>query len=143
MTTVLENRAPAHQSGGSFLFSEVGSQPIVIPEDFSDEKRAYYQTALKFMKEQVLSKAEQIEKKDNALLKSLLRQAGELGLLMLDIQEQYGGLATDKTTSMLVAEANSLMGSWSVTFGAHVGIGSLPIVWFGNAEQKQKYLPKL
>jgi alkylation response protein AidB-like acyl-CoA dehydrogenase len=143
MSKPLANPATPQLSGGAFLFTEVGSRPIVTPESFSEEQRAYFQTALKFMKEQVLPKAEQIEKKDNALLRDLLRQAGELGLLMLDIQEQYGGLATDKTTSMLVAEANSWMGSWSVTFGAHVGIGSLPIVWFGTAEQKQKYLPKL
>lgn len=143
MNKTLETPHAAPPAGGTFLFEEVGKGAIMTPERFTHEQRAYYDTAIQFVRDQVLSKAEQIEKKDNPLLKSLLRQAGELGLLMLDIQEAYGGLATDKTTSMLVAEANSLLGSWSVTFGAQVGIGTLPIVWFGTPAQKEKYLPKL
>lgn len=143
MNKTLEKTHPQAPAGGSFLFTDVGAGEIMAPERFSEEQRAYYETALQFVREQILPKAEQIEKKDNALLKRLIRQAGEVGLLMLDIQEAYGGLSTDKTTSMLVAEANSLLGSWSVTFGAQVGIGSLPIVWFGTQAQKQKYLPKI
>lgn len=131
------------QSGGSFLISEVGSQPTLTPERFTEEQRLYFKTAVQFTREQVLPKSHQIESKDNPLLKSLLRSAGELGLLSIDIPETFGGLSLDKTTSMLVAEAEALHGSWSVTFGGHVGIGSLPIVWFGNPAQKAKYLPKL
>ncbi|XXF76468.1 acyl-CoA dehydrogenase family protein [Myxococcaceae bacterium GXIMD 01537] len=130
-------------AGGTFLFQEVGTHPFVTPESFSEEQRLFYKTALQFSREQVLPVAERIESKDNALLKDLLLRAGELGLLGVDIGEAYGGLGLDKTTSLLLAEAMSLLGSWSVTFSAHTGIGTLPIVWFGNEAQKQKYLPKL
>jgi alkylation response protein AidB-like acyl-CoA dehydrogenase len=130
-------------AGGTFLFQEVGTRPIVTPETFSEEQRLFYKTAIQFSREQVLPGSEKIEAKDNALLRDLLRRAGELGLLSVDIPEAYGGLGLDKTTSLLLAEAMSLNGSWSVTFGAHTGIGTLPIVWFGNEAQKKKYLPKL
>src|SRR5208282_3136843 len=92
-------------AGGAFLFHEVGDRPVMCPERFTEEQRLYHQTAMKFAREQVLPLAERIEKKDNALLKGLLRKAGELGLLMIDIPEAYGGLGLDKTTSLLVAEA--------------------------------------
>lgn len=130
-------------AGGAFLLEEVGSQRIMTPEQFTEDHRLYLKTAMQFSREQVLPQAERIESKDNALLRELLRRAGELGLLMIDIPEAYGGLGLDKTTSMLITEAMSIMGSWSVTFSAHTGIGTLPIVWFGNEEQKAKYLPKL
>ncbi len=130
-------------AGGAFLFQEVGTHRFVSPETFSEEQNLFYKTALQFSREQVLPLSEKIEAKDNALLRDLLRRAGELGLLGVDIAEAYGGLGLDKTTSLLLAEAMSLMGSWSVTYSAHTGIGTLPIVWFGNEAQKQKYLPKL
>ncbi len=129
--------------GGAFLLQEVGATPIFSPEQFSEEQRLYLKTALQFSHEQVLPQAERIEAKEPALLRELLRRAGELGMLMVDIPEAYGGLGLDKTTSLLIAEAMSLLGSWSVTFGAHTGIGTLPIVWFGNEAQKRKYLPRL
>jgi alkylation response protein AidB-like acyl-CoA dehydrogenase len=129
--------------GGAFLLHEVGSVPFVTPETFTEDQREYLKTALKFSREQVLAVSERIEAKESGLLRELLRKAGELGLLMIDIPEAYGGLGLDKTTSMLIAEAMASNGSWSVTFGAHTGIGTLPIVWFGNEAQKAKYLPKL
>ncbi|HEX8699774.1 MAG TPA: acyl-CoA dehydrogenase family protein [Myxococcaceae bacterium] len=144
MVVVPEPATSAEQpTGGSFLLQEVGTSPIVSPETFTEEQRLYLKTALQFSREQVLPLSDRIEAKDNALLRELLRKAGELGLLMIDIPEAYGGLGLDKTTSLLLAESMSQQGSWSVTFGAHVGIGSLPIVWFGNEAQKAKYLPKL
>ncbi len=144
MAAVLEPTASlAPAQGGGFLLEEVGRRRITTPESFSEEQRLYFKTALQFCREQVLPKAAAIEAKDNALLKSLVRQAGELGLLGLDLPEAYGGLQAEKTTSMLVADANGLNGSWSVTFSAHTGIGTLPIAWFGTAEQKQKWLPAL
>jgi alkylation response protein AidB-like acyl-CoA dehydrogenase len=130
-------------AGGAFLLQEVGSQPIMTPEQFTEDQLLYLKTGMQFSREQVLPQAARIESKDNALLRELLRRAGELGLLMIDIPEAYGGLGLDKTTSMLITEAMSMMGSWSVTFSAHTGIGMLPIVWFGNEAQKAKYLPKL
>jgi alkylation response protein AidB-like acyl-CoA dehydrogenase len=144
MTSVVETSPSAElPAGGAFLLQEVGSLRIVTPELFTEDQRLYLQTATQFSREQVLPLAERIEAKDNALLRELLRRAGELGLLMVDIPEAYGGLGLDKTTSMLIGEAMSLLSSWSVTFGAHTGIGTLPIVWFGNEAQKAKYLPKL
>ncbi len=144
MAAVLETRHPAElPSGGAFLLDEVGRARIMAPELFTEEQRLYYRTAMQFTLEQVLPLAERLEKKDNALLRELLRKAGELGLLMIDIPQAYGGLGLDKTTSLLVAEAKTLYGSWSVTFGGHTGIGTLPIVWFGTPAQKARYLPKL
>jgi alkylation response protein AidB-like acyl-CoA dehydrogenase len=143
MAAVLEPVPAADlPQGGAFLFQQTGG-PIMTPESFTEEQRLLFKTALQFCREQVLPQAEAIEKKDNALLRRLLAQAGELGLLMVDIPEAYGGLGADKTTSLLVAEANGLMGSWSVTFAAHTGIGTLPIAWYGTPEQKARWLPKL
>jgi alkylation response protein AidB-like acyl-CoA dehydrogenase len=144
MAAVLEpaaSRFPAQ--GGGFLLEEVGKRPLTTPESLSEEQRLYLKTALQFCREQVMPRAATIEGKDNALLRSLLHQAGELGLLGLDLPEVYGGLQAEKTTSMLVAEANGMNGSWSVTFSAHTGIGTLPIAWFGTAEQKKRWLPGL
>src|SRR5687767_439967 len=94
-------------AGGSFLFQEVGTHAFLTPETFSEEQGLFYRTALQFSREQVLTVAERIEAKDNALLRDLLRRAGELGLLSVDIPEAYGGLGLDKTTSLLLAEAMS------------------------------------
>jgi alkylation response protein AidB-like acyl-CoA dehydrogenase len=144
MAAVLETRESVEiPAGGGFLFAEVGTSPVMAPERFTEEQRLYYRTAQQFARERVLPKAAQIERKDNALLRQLLRDAGELGLLMIDIPEAYGGLGLDKTTSLLVAEAKSILGAWSSTFGAHTAIGTLPIVWFGSEQQKRKYLPKM
>jgi len=129
--------------GGGFLLEEVGERRTVAPESLSEEQRLYFKTALQFCRDQVLPRAGAIEAKDNALLRSLLRQAGELGLLGLDLPEAYGGLGAEKTASMLVAEANGANGSWSVTFSAHTGIGTLPIAWFGTEPQKRRWLPGL
>ncbi|HET9449536.1 MAG TPA: acyl-CoA dehydrogenase family protein [Aggregicoccus sp.] len=144
MAAVLESQ-PATQvpAGGAFLFDDVGSVRLMTPEAFTEEQRLYLKTALQFSREQVLAKSEAIERKEPGVLRELLRRAGELGLLMIDIPEAHGGLGLDKTTSLILAESMSLHGSWSVTFGAHTGIGSLPIVWFGTEAQKAKYLPKL
>ncbi|MDP3156328.1 MAG: acyl-CoA dehydrogenase family protein [Archangium sp.] len=129
--------------GGGFLLEPIGHRPVMAPEFFSPEQRALYETARRFSTEEVLPRADRIEKKDFALLRELLRKAGELGLLGIDIEEAYGGFGLDKTTTLVVAEAKSLLGSWSVTFAAHTCIGTLPIAWFGTHEQKQKYLPTL
>jgi alkylation response protein AidB-like acyl-CoA dehydrogenase len=134
---------PALPPGGGFLLSPVGTEPIRTPDDFTDDQRAFFRTAEKFANERVLANSERIDRKDHPFLRQLLREAGELGLLGLDVPEEYGGLAQDETSSMLVTEAMAKQGSWSVTFGAQVGIGTLPIVYFGTEAQKQKYLPKL
>jgi len=144
MAAVLQPTHPAAvPQGGGFLFHEAGATRITSPETFSEEQRLLYRTALQFCREQVLPQADAIEAKTPGLLRALLGKAGELGLLMVDVPERFGGLGGDKTTSLLVAEANSLMGSWSVTFAAHTGIGTLPIAWFGTEAQKARWLPGL
>ena len=129
--------------GGGFLLAEVGAQAIDTPDAFTHEQREFFRTARKFGRERIVPASPAIESKDFPTIRALLREAGELGLLSLDVPEEFGGLAQDLTTSALVAEAMTVQGSWSVVFGAHVGIGTLPIVYFGTHEQQARYLPKL
>jgi len=130
-------------TGGAFLIEACGAHRIFTPEDFSDEQRLFHKTALDFIHHEVLPRSREIEAKKEGLIPNLLRKAGEVGLLSVEIPENYGGLGLDVATSMLVAEAIAKQGSFSVSIGAHVGIGSLPIVYFGNEVQKAKYLPKI
>lgn len=129
--------------GGSWLLEAVGEQEVFVPEELNEDHRAFAQTTYDFVSNEVLPAREKLEKKDYALACSLLKRAGELGLCMADVPEKYDGLGADKLTSMLVTDALGRAGSFSVTHGAHVGIGSLPIVFFGDDAQKRKYLPKL
>jgi alkylation response protein AidB-like acyl-CoA dehydrogenase len=131
------------ESGVGFLLTPATSHRILSPDVFSDEQRMFLRTAEEFMEKEVLPNNEAIEHLDYALLRKLMRKAGDLGLLSIDIPEAYGGLGLDKTTSALVSEAVSVQGSFAVTFGAHVGIGTLPIVIFGTDDQKSRYLPAL
>ena len=145
MAESVQQLAPTdEQRGGDFLFAPVGSVPFMTPEQFSEEQRQFYATGADFVRGEVLPVADRIEQKDNELLRRLLAKAGELGLLGVDVPEALGGLGLDKTTSMLVGESQGgAYGSWAATFGAHTGIGTLPIVFFGTPEQKAKYLPDL
>jgi len=129
--------------GGSFLTEEREPQDIFTMEDLSDEHRQIAKTAVEFTTNEVLPAAAEIEAKNFTLTKSLLRKAGDLGLMAVDVPEAYGGLEMDKVTSAIIAESISKLGSFSVAFSAHVGIGTLPIVWYGTDAQKRKYLPKL
>ena len=129
--------------GGSFLIEERDPQEIFTPEDFSEEQRQIAKTVIEFTTNEVMPAAAEIEAKNFAVTRSLLRKAGELGLMSVDIPEAYGGLELDKVTSAIVAESMSQLASFSVAFSAHVGIGTLPLVWYGTEAQKQKYLPKL
>ena len=129
--------------GGSFLIEDCIPTDIFTPEDFTDEHRQIAKTTVEFTTNEVMPAAAEIEAKNFAVTKALLRKAGELGLMAVDIPEAYGGLEMDKVTSALVAESMSQLASFSVAFSAHTGIGTLPIVWYGTPAQKQKYLPKL
>jgi len=129
--------------GGSFLTEERDPQDVFTPEDLSEEHRQIAKTAIDFTQNEVMPAAAEIEAKNFEVTRGLLRKAGELGLMAVDIPEAYGGLEMDKVTSALIAESISKLASFSVAFSAHVGIGTLPIVWYGTEEQKQKYLPKL
>ena len=136
--------SPAKRAkGGSFLIEEREARDVFTPEDLSEEQRQIAKTATEFARNEVLPAVREIEAKNFALTKGLLRKAGELGLMGVDIPERYGGMGMDKVTSAVVAESVSQQASFSTTFSAHVGIGTLPIVWYGTEAQKQKYLPKL
>lgn len=130
-------------AGGSWLVTPVGSAAQFTGADFSEDDLLYAKTAEGFVRDEVLPRLEDIEAKQEGLMPALLKRAGELGLLMVDIPEAYGGLGLRKTTSMLVSERGALCASFSVSWGAHTGIGTLPIVYYGTEAQKQRYLPKL
>ncbi|MBI4463096.1 MAG: acyl-CoA dehydrogenase family protein [Acidobacteria bacterium] len=129
--------------GGSFLIEERQPEEIFTPEDFTEQHRLIAETAEQFVRNEVLPCWEQIEHQEPGLTPKLLRQAGELGLLSLDVPEKYGGMEMDKVASTIVAERIAEYASFAASFGAQTGIGTLPIVFFGNEEQKQKYLPRL
>lgn len=129
--------------GGSFLFEEREPQDIFTREEISEEQRMFAGVAEEFMRKEVLPREEQIYAKDWAVTRELLRKAGELDLLRVDIPEAYGGLGLDKVSSAYVGESIALTPSFGASLGAHTTIGTLPIVYFGNAEQRERYLPKL
>lgn len=129
--------------GLSFLTETCGSRRFFIPEYFTEEQRAFGDTAETFMLKEVIPSKDDLEDHKEGLQRSLMKKAGELGLLMIDIEEEYGGLGLDKVTSIYIAEKMALNASFAAIFGAHVGIGTLPIVFFGTEEQKKRYLPKL
>ncbi|WP_368657696.1 acyl-CoA dehydrogenase family protein [Metabacillus halosaccharovorans] len=129
--------------GGSFLIEDISYDRMFTPEDFTDEQKLIAKTTEDFTVNEVLPHLEDIENHQFEKSVKLLKQAGELGLLGADVPEEYGGFGLDKISSALITEKISRAGSFSLSFGAHVGIGSLPIVLFGNEEQKKKYLPEL
>ncbi|HWL12426.1 MAG TPA: acyl-CoA dehydrogenase family protein [Ureibacillus sp.] len=129
--------------GGSFLIEDVDVNRVITPEDFTDEQKMIAQTTSDYVANEVMPVIENLENHEFEHSVRLLKKAGELGLLAADVPEEYEGLELDKISSALITEKMSPAGGFSITHGAHVGIGSLPIVLFGNHEQKSKYLPKL
>ncbi len=129
--------------GGAFLVEDLKGEDIITPEDFTDEHKMIANTTEEFVEKEVMPLVDNLENHEFEHSVKLLKKAGELGLLSADIPEEYGGLALDKTSSSLITEKFARAGGFSITHGAHVGIGTLPIVFFGNHEQKAKYLPKL
>ncbi|MER2028503.1 MAG: acyl-CoA dehydrogenase family protein [Solibacillus sp.] len=129
--------------GGGFLIEDVDINRVITPEDFTDEQKMIAQTTQEYVTNEVLPVVENLEHHEFDHSVRLLKTAGDLGLLAADVPEEYEGLGLDKISSALIAEKMSPAGGFSITHGAHVGIGSLPIVLFGNHEQKTKYLPKL
>jgi alkylation response protein AidB-like acyl-CoA dehydrogenase len=127
--------------GGSFLFSETDPQSIFTPEDFTDEHKMIYRTALGFVNDKVLPVMDDLEEKKEGLNHELLLAAGELGLLGTDVPEEYDGYAMDKISTCIIAECMGRAGGFAMTHGGQTGIGQLPIVYFGNHEQKLRYLP--
>jgi butyryl-CoA dehydrogenase len=143
MATEAVVSAARRVTGGTFLIEDLSPSDVFTPEDLSDDQRQIAQLAADFAEEKILPQVSLIEAKDFELSKRLMRELGELGLLGVDVPEEYGGTDLGKMTSTVVAQNLSVMGSFAVTFSAHVTIGTLPLVWYGTAEQKAKYLPKL
>lgn len=130
--------------GGEFLIRDTPAQEVFIPEEFSEEQKMIEQQCKDFLEKEVYPRLDEIDSmKDPNLMPSLLDKAGELGLLGTSVPEEYGGFGMDFNTTMLVAEVIGAGHSVAVALSAHTGIGTLPILYYGNAEQKQKYLPKL
>lgn len=130
--------------GGEFIVRETEANEVFIPEEFSEEQKMMAQACQDFIDTEIAPKAEEIDSmKDPNLVPNIFKKAGELGLLGISVPEEYGGMGMSFNTSMLMADIIGAAGSFSTTYGAHTGIGTLPILYYGNEEQKQKYLPKL
>ncbi len=129
--------------GGSFLIEQKDPNEVFTPEDLTEEHKMMAKMTEDFVKDQVWPVLDEIEEHNFDHTVRLLKEAGELGLLGADVPEAYGGLGLDKISSTIITEKFSLARSFALSYGAHVGIGSLPIVFFGNEEQKKKYLPDL
>src|SRR3569623_96069 len=129
--------------GGGFLLEPAGSATVLPPEMLGDEQRMMQQTAEDFVRREVEPRLAEIEAKKPGVMRGILEKAGDVGLLGHDIPEAYGGLGGDKTSSSLITEAVGRIGSCGVSYGAHVGIGTMPLVLFGTPAQHQKYLPRL
>src|SRR5688500_14929749 len=142
MATMVETKQAI--KGGEFLIRETRAQDIFIPEQFSEEQKMIEQQCKDFLDKEVYPRLDEIDSmKDPKLMPSLLDKAGELGLLGTSVPAEYGGFGMDFNTTMLVAEVIGGGHSIAVALSAHTGIGTLPIVYYGNEEQKKKYLPKL
>lgn len=130
--------------GGEFLLTSFSPQSIFTPEDFSEEQKLMADAATDFITREVLPLQEEIEAQKEGVLPDLIKKAGKLGFLSVEIPEQYGGQNLDKASVLLITEKLSQGGGgFMVAYAVHTGIGSLPIIFFGNGEQKRKYLPKI
>lgn len=129
--------------GGEFLIRETLAQDVFVPEEFDEEQRMMQQSCKDFTDTQVLPQMEQLEKHDRELLVKLMKEAGELGLLGISVPEEYDGFGQKFVTSMLTVEEMGKGFSFAVAYSAHTGIGTLPILYYGNEEQKKKYVTKL
>ncbi|MEW4924793.1 acyl-CoA dehydrogenase family protein [Algibacter sp. 2305UL17-15] len=130
--------------GGQFLVKETSCDAIFTPEDFNEDQLMMKEAVTEFVDREIWSKKAQFEKKDYALTESCMRQAGELGFLSIAVPEEYGGMGMGFVDTCLVCDyISGATGSFSTAFGAHTGIGTMPITLYGNEAQKQKYVPKL
>jgi len=129
--------------GGEFLIKDSDPQSVFIPEEINEEQKMMVETAGEFVKNEIWPKLDAIDHKEPGLTVSLLEKAGELGLLGTSIPEEYGGLGGDFNTNTFLSMAMGTSYSFGVSFAAHTGIGTLPILYYGNDEQKTKYLSKL
>ena len=129
--------------GGGFLLDGTASVDVFTPEDFSEEQQLIREMTQQFVEGEVVPRLAEIESRDWDLTRALLRSAAEIGLCGIEVPEKFGGAELDKVSAMIVTEQMARVGSFAVTYGGHTGIGTLPIVYFGTEDQKQKYLPAL
>lgn len=129
--------------GGEYLVTDVDCDDVFTPEEFTDEQKQIAETTEQFVTNEILPNLEEIDNQNFDLVVEGMRKCGELGLLMLDAPEEYGGLELDKATGMLVGEKIATAGSFSVAFSCHTGIGTLPLVYYGTPAQKEQYLEKI
>ena len=129
--------------GGEFLIKETDAQEVFIPEEFSEEQKMMAVALQDFIDKEITPTRDRIDSLEEGLMPSLMEKAGELGILGVTIPEEYGGLGMNFNTSMLIADILAPTGSFSTAYGAHSGIGTLPILYYGTEEQKLKYLPRL
>jgi alkylation response protein AidB-like acyl-CoA dehydrogenase len=139
----MSNQTEKIIKGGSFLIEDISYDRLFTPEDFTEEHLMIAKTAEDFVEKEVVPQLEHLENHEFDRTVKLLKKAGELGLLAVDVPEEYEGLALDKVTSSLLTEKMAGGGGFSLSHGAHVGIGSLPVVLFGSEDQKRRYLPAL
>lgn len=132
-----------HTKGGEFIIKDTEAADIFIPEEFDEEQLMIKKTCEDFLQTEVNPNLDRIDKLEEGLMPSLLDKAGELGLLAVSIPEEYGGFGKNFNTSMLVADIVGAGHSFAVAISAHTGIGTLPILYYGNEAQKTKYIPKL
>ncbi len=128
---------------GEFLVANVDAKDVFIPEEFNEEQRMIAQTCQDFLNTEVYPNLEKIDKQDRELMKGILKKSGELGLMGISLPEEYNGFGQSFVTQMLAAETIGAGYSFSVAFMAHCGIGTLPIMYYGNEQQRQKYVTRL
>ena len=140
MSTATDNK---HLKGGEFLIRETLAEDVFIPENWDEEQLMIAQTCQDFVEQNVVPILDRIDNQEEGLMAGLVEKAGELGILSVSLPEEYGGFGKDFPTAMLISEKTGPGASFSVAVMAHTGIGTLPILYYGNEEQKNKYIPKL
>ena len=141
MTQNPESQAGKAITGGEWLIRKTAASDIFIPEEWNEEQRMMKQMTLDFITQNIHTQLDAIDDQQEGLTESLMEKAGELGLLGTSVPEELGGMGLDFKTTMLITEALGDGHSFSVSFSAHTGIGTLPILYYGNEAQKQKYIP--
>jgi alkylation response protein AidB-like acyl-CoA dehydrogenase len=134
----LETKKYEALKGGEFLIKDSDPQSVFIPEDISEEQKLMADSAREFVEKEILPKLNEIDHQESGLTVSLLEKAGELGLLGTAVPEQYGGLGENFNTNTFISMEMGASHSFGVSFAAHTGIGTLPILYYGTEEQKKK-----
>jgi alkylation response protein AidB-like acyl-CoA dehydrogenase len=129
--------------GGEFIIRDVHFSEVFTPEEWKEEQIMIGQMCNDFIEQEVITVLDRTDKMEEGLMESIVEKAGELGLLGLSVPEELGGMGVDFKTSLLATEHLGAGYSFSVSFGAHTGIGTLPLLYYGNPSQKEKYIPKL